>query len=491
MKLRIRKSTSWLFLLLMSILFMGIGYATINSITGEIKGEVIATVQSGVFITNVEYIKDIDANLNTSNIVYYKGTMMQSLIELSDINPNSEIEYKVTVYNNSENTYPFVGVLYDEEFYDNPDINFEISGFNIGETIGAKETKEIYITFRYKNGVLPERTALSSYINFKIAEPNRLVLANSVAATGKYLTGTITKEKIETIEFKLGKEQPSGTIVESFDASEKQDESIMAYYTDTDGDGLYELTFASDGIIAANEDAKYLFQNLIKLAKINFENFSTYGVTNMRYMFYYCSSLTTLDLRKFDTSKVTSMKFMFYNCSSLTTLDVSKFNTSNVTEMISMFGGCSGLTTLDVSKFNTSKVTNMTSMFFGCTSLTKLDLSSYSTSSITAISGMFQNCSSLTTIDLSKFDISKVTNLNAMFSGCSSLTTIYVSEFNSETNTGWTTSAVTNSGNMFSNCTKIVGGNGTTFNSSYTDKTYAVIDKTGTPGYLTNIKDKP
>ena len=40
---------------------------------------------------------------------------------------------------------------------------------------------------------------------------------------------------------------------------------------DTDGDGLYELTFASDGIIAANEDAKYLFQNLIKLAKINFE----------------------------------------------------------------------------------------------------------------------------------------------------------------------------------------------------------------------------
>ena len=78
-----------------------------------------------------------------------------------------------------------------------------------------------------------------------------------------------------------------------------------------------------------------------------------------------------------------------------------------------------------------------------------------------------------------------------MFQNCSSLTTIYVSEFNSETNTGWTTSAVTNSGNMFSNCTKIVGGNGTTYNSSYVDKTYAVIDKTGTPGYLTNIKDKP
>ena len=76
MKLRIRKSTSWLFLLLMSILFMGIGYATINSITGEIKGEVIATVQSGVFITNVEYIKDIDANLNTSSVIVLSVTYL-------------------------------------------------------------------------------------------------------------------------------------------------------------------------------------------------------------------------------------------------------------------------------------------------------------------------------------------------------------------------------------------------------------------------------
>ena len=64
-------------------------------------------------------------------------------------------------------------------------------------------------------------------------------------------------------------------------------------------------------------------------------------------------------------------------------------------------------------------------------------------------------------------------------------------EYDGTTNTGWTTSAVTNSTKMFGLCTKIVGGNGTTFNSSYTDKTYAVIDKTGTPGYLTNIKDKP
>ena len=38
---------------------------------------------------------------------------------------------------------------------------------------------------------------------------------------------------------------------------------------------------------------------------------------------------------------------------------------------------------------------------------------------------------------------------------------------------------------MFSNCTSLVGGNGTTYDSTKTDKSMAVIDTVGTPGYLT------
>lgn len=53
-KARISKNTLLLFLLLVAILIMGIGYSAINSITGEIKGTVIAKTQTGVFITNVE-----------------------------------------------------------------------------------------------------------------------------------------------------------------------------------------------------------------------------------------------------------------------------------------------------------------------------------------------------------------------------------------------------------------------------------------------------
>ena len=45
---------------------------------------------------------------------------------------------------------------------------------------------------------------------------------------------------------------------------------------------------------------------------------------------------------------------------------------------------------------------------------------------------------------------------------------------------------------MFSGCTKLIGGAGTKYNSSYVDKTYARIDGgTSNPGYFTDIADKP
>ena len=48
------------------------------------------------------------------------------------------------------------------------------------------------------------------------------------------------------------------------------------------------------------------------------------------------------------------------------------------------------------------------------------------------------------------------------------------------------TNAVTSSSDMFYNTTNLVGGSGTTYNSSYIDKTYARIDGgTSLPGYFT------
>jgi len=68
--------------------------------------------------------------------------------------------------------------------------------------------------------------------------------------------------------------------------------------------------------------------------------------------------------------------------------------------------------------------------------------------------------------------------MRIMFSDCSKLVTIYVSEL-------WNVDSVTDSWAMFSGSSLLVGGNGTGFNSSYEDKTYAKIDEVGSPGYLT------
>ena len=489
-KPKINKNMLLLLAMLIATMIMGVGYASIEGITGEIEGKVIADAQEGVFITDVEYVSDIDANINNCKIDNFLETMLNSTIELSKTNPASEIQYKVTVYNSSTETVPFVGVVYDDDFYDNPDIIFEITkeGFQIGQTINPGETKEVYIAFKYKNEsteAMPENTILKSYLNFKMAEPNRMVVANEGDSTSNYLTSSIPKEKIESIKFEQGKEpEYSDKIVARFDASEKQDESIIGYFTDIDNNGLYELTFVSEEIIYGNKSMAYVFQNLVNLVAIEFNNFSTLAVTSMGCMFAGDSNLVQLNLSNFDTSNVKEiygMYSMFSGCNSLTELDLSSFNTKNVSFMQNMFLNCSKLTDLDVSNFDTTNVSNIVNMFSGCSSLKNLNVSNWNTGNVISMQGTFYNCNKLLELDVSKWDTGNVkyfgpsqTNGNGIFQGCNSLENIDVSNWNvsqaismaymfescsllTEINvTNWDTTNVTNLFGTFSNCSKLV-----------------------------------
>ncbi len=253
-----------------------------------------------------------------------------------------------------------------------------------------------------------------------------------------------------------------------------------------------------------------MFSYCNNLASLDVTKFVTDNVTNMSFMFNACFALTSLDVSKFVTNNVTDMHYMFCNCNSLTSIDVSKFVTSNVTDMSQMFHNCSSLTELDVSKFDTRNVTNMHGMFYECSELTSLDVSKFVTSNVTDMSFMFCQCSKLTSLDLSKFDTRNVTNMVAMFNMCVLLTELDVSSF--------VTNRVTDMSNMFDSCIRLttiyasnnfvttnanssldmfrndaylVGEGGTTFDSNYTDKTYARIDGgTSNPGYFT-YKEPP
>ena len=156
------------------------------------------------------------------------------------------------------------------------------------------------------------------------------------------------------------------------------------------------------------------------------------------------------------------------------------FANARPTSTYSWFLGMMYLQTIEgMNYLNTSEVTNMSSMFYGCKKLTSIDLSHFNTANVTDMASMFDSCTKLTSLDLSSFNTSKVTSMSTMFRDCSNLTTIYVGD-------DWSTKKVTTSGSMFSNCTRLVGGQGTTYNTNYpSDKAYAHIDGEGGMGYFT------
>ena len=255
-----------------------------------------------------------------------------------------------------------------------------------------------------------------------------------------------------------------------------------------------------------------MFQGCSGLTSLNVSSFVTSKVTTMNSMFDECKSLTSLNLSKFNTANVTDMSCMFRGCSALPELNLSNFNTSNVTTMESMFYGCESLSSLDFSNFDmfdTSKVTNMGSMFQKCSGLTSLNVSSFDTRNVIYMSLMFRNCTALPTLDVRNFDTSNATKMELMFAGCSSLTALDLSSFNTSkvdnmqymfyncinlatinASDEFKTDKVTrftDGTDMFTNCTNLKGGNGTPYNSSKTDKTYAWIDgKDNKPGYFTD-----
>ena len=133
----------------------------------------------------------------------------------------------------------------------------------------------------------------------------------------------------------------------------------------------------------------------------------------------------------------------------------------------------------DQSFANCTSITSTEYWFFGCTHLeTFIGLEYFNTSNVTNMASMFHGCTELPSLDLRSFYTSNVTEMKMMFYECPNLTTITVSS-------GWSTANVSSSDYMFEGCTSLVGGSGTTYDSSHTDAEYARIDMASSPGYLT------
>ena len=208
------------------------------------------------------------------------------------------------------------------------------------------------------------------------------------------------------------------------------------------------------------------------------KNYQFDGTQGWNGIFY--GSITTVTVDASCSSyDGTTLQSLFSGFSKLTAISgIDNLNTNNVTSMRLMFSQCSSLTTLDLHTFNTAKVTDMSMMFYQCSGLTSLLVGSFNTANVTNMKQMFQDCSSLAKLNLSEWNTAKVTSMTSMFQGCSNLVTIFVGP-------EWNTDAVTSDQLMFYLCYNIRGINGTTYDSSKMDKTYARIDEGGEKsGYM-------
>ena len=119
-------------LLCIATLFMGVGYASINSISLNVSGEVIAQAQNGIFITQVNYVESNYADVNNSKIISASKTNLSSNIVLLN-NSSAYITYEVTLYNSNYKDYYLYNVNYlaGNDTYSNPNISFKIDGMSM------------------------------------------------------------------------------------------------------------------------------------------------------------------------------------------------------------------------------------------------------------------------------------------------------------------------------------------------------------------------
>ena len=434
-----KKSSIFFFLFCLSILFISVGYSSLNeelNISSEVKFE----VKKDIRIKDVKLYETTNLALENYENKFSKDNITLG-IDLKDL--KSTISYKVIVENKGT-VAMWIDDILSVAIDDN--IEFVVDNNTIKKIIYPSEKKEFIITLKYKDSTNTlSNTIYNCHLKLDFKKPESiLATGEKVESTEPFFKGNIAREKIERIEF-----LPTLDVVEGaigyWDASLEQNGTVIASYLDTDKNGLYELYIGGIGKVNAPSNSAYLFRYFTNLTKIDFNKyFNTSNATNMRGMFSNCNILTKLDLSNFDTSNVEDMSGMFQLCKTLTNLNISTFNTSKVTLMNHLFNKCNSIKNIDLSHFDTSNVTNMRDMFQKCYELVDLNISSFNTPNLTDMQNMFSECNKLRTIDVSRFDTSKVTNMRALFQSCFELTNVDLSHFN--------TSKVVDMRNMFFEC---------------------------------------
>ena len=195
--------------------------------------------------------------------------------------------------------------------------------------------------------------------------------------------------------------------IDSWDVSENQDGSIMAWYLDADNNSKYELYLGQNGGVRANPDCSYLFFLYTQAVYLDMSNFITDDVVNMERMFYQTGytmqsaiPFKIVGLDKWNVSKVTTMENMFqYAGRSAKSWDIG-----------------------DLSKWKTNSLVNMKEIFYYCAynaDRVDINIGTWNVSNVTNMRGTFvafgQNAKYWSIGNLSNWDTRNVTNMESLF----------------------------------------------------------------------------
>lgn len=239
---------------------------------------------------------------------------------------------------------------------------------------------------------------------------------------------------------------------------------------------LTGLVVSSD--YSLNDQTNWIetFFGCASLQQVSFPSAASYGnVTLGCYStFEGCSKLKSLP--QLPCTDYRGCEKMFKDCVKLEWAQFGQPFTQCVT-MSEMFRGCVELESVRFpSTFNPTTLSNTVRMFMDCRNLLtieNLDKLTLNDMYSLEVTGMFYGCSQLTSIDLSAwtFDAGEMLNFNQVFQGCGNVTQIKVpASFNLST-------VSFSANNWCYGCTKLVGGQGTAYNSDMaSNKAYAKVD---------------
>lgn len=152
-------------LLMISTLFLSVGYAAINSITLDISGLVSSEPRGKLYISNVNSI----SSNSSSSVNLTSGTFLDSTITLSTDNTiDSYLTFEITLHNNTNYTYQYVNTNYilGNNTYDNENIVFTLNNLDENTILNPKSSHVFTITYRYNNSDNITNNVLNNKIKF-------------------------------------------------------------------------------------------------------------------------------------------------------------------------------------------------------------------------------------------------------------------------------------------------------------------------------------